>query len=56
MYFEFYKDGGISLSNSSKILKASKVNMKKYCEITEYYDDAKDLDYLKTETLALFFF
>lgn len=56
MYFEFYKDGGIYLSNSSKILKASKVNMKKYCEITEYYDDAKDLDYLKTETLALFFF
>ena len=56
MYFEFYKDGEISLSNSSKILKASKVNMKKYCEITEYYDDAKDLDYLKTETLALFFF
>lgn len=56
MYFEFYKEGGISLSNSSKILKGSKVNMKKYCEITEYYEDAKDLDYLKTETLGLFFF
>ena len=56
MYFEFYKEGGISLSNSSKILKGSKVNMKKYCVITEYYQDAKDLDFLKTETLGLFFF
>ncbi len=56
LYFEFYNEGGISLSNSSKILKASKVNMKKYCNITEYYEDAKDLDFLKTETLALFFF
>lgn len=55
MYFKFYQDNGIKLSNSSKILKASKVNMKKYCEITEYYETSKDLDYLKTETLALFF-
>ena len=30
--------------------------MKKYCNITEYYEDSKDLDYLKTETIALFFF
>lgn len=56
MYLDFYMEGGISLSNSSKILKESKVNMKKYCNITEYYQDAKDLDFLKTETLALFFF
>lgn len=56
MYLDFYMEGGISLSNSSKLLKESKVNMKKYCNITEYYQDAKDLDFLKTETLALFFF
>lgn len=55
-YFDFYEHGGISLSSSGKILKESKLNMKKYCNITEYYIDAKDLDYLKTETLALFFF
>lgn len=56
MYFEFYSQGGIKLSNSAKILKESKLNMKKYCNITEYYEDSKDLDYLKTETIALFFF
>lgn len=55
-YFDFYEQGGLSLSSSGKILKESKLNMKKYCSITEYYQDAKDLDYLKTETLALFFF
>lgn len=55
-YFDFYEQGGLSLSSSGKILKESKLNMKKYCNITEYYSDAKDLDYLKTETLALFFF
>lgn len=55
-YFEFYEQGGIALSSSGKILKESKLNMKKYCNITEYYVDAKDLDYLKTETLSLFFF
>lgn len=55
-YFDFYEQGGLSLSSSGKILKESKLNMKKYCSITEYYSDAKDLDYLKTETLALFFF
>lgn len=54
-YFEFYRDGNIKISNSSKLLKASKVNMKKYCKISEYYEDAKDLDYLKTEIIALFF-
>lgn len=56
MYFEFYSQGGIKLSSSAKILKESKLNMKKYCNISEYYEDSKDLDYLKTETIALFFF
>lgn len=56
MYFEFYSQGGVKLSSSTKILKESKLNMKKYCNITEYYEDSKDLDYLKTETIALFFF
>lgn len=56
MYFEFYSQGGVKLSSSAKILKESKLNMKKYCNITEYYEDSKDLDYLKTETIALLFF
>lgn len=56
MYFEFYSQGGVKLSSSAKILKESKLNMKKYFNITEYYEDSKDLDYLKTETIALFFF
>lgn len=56
MYFEFYSQGGVKLSSSAKILKESKLNMKKYCNITEYYEYSKDLDYLKTETIALFFF
>ncbi len=56
MYFEFYSQGGIKLSSSAKILKESKLNMRKYCNISEYYEDSKDLDYLKTETIALFFF
>ncbi len=56
MYFEFYSQGGIKISSSAKILKESKLNMRKYCNITEYYEDSKDLDYLKTETIALFFF
>ena len=30
--------------------------MCRYCNIKEYYTDAKDLDFLKTETIALFFF
>ena len=55
-YFEFYEQGGIALSSSGKILKESKLNMKKYCNISEDYIDAKDLDYLKTETISLFFF
>lgn len=56
IYFDFYKQGGVVLSSSGKILKESKVNMKKYCNINEYYENSKDLDFLKTETIALFFF
>lgn len=56
IYYNFYQQGGVSLSASGKILKESKINMKKYCNIQEYYDqDFKDLQYLKTETIGLFF-
>lgn len=55
-YFNFFNDGKLELSTSGKLLKASKTNMCKYCNIEEYYKDAKDLDFLKTETIALFFF
>lgn len=56
LYFNFYSQEGIKLSNSGKILKDTKINMKKYCNIREYYNNSKDLDFLKTETIALFFF
>lgn len=56
IYYDFYKQGGMQLSSSGKLLKESKSNMKKYCNISEFYEEAKDLDYLKTETIALFFF
>lgn len=55
IFYDFYKQGGVALSSSGKILKESKINMKKYCNIEEYYEDAKDLQHLKTETLGLFF-
>lgn len=56
IYYDFYKQGGMQLSSSGKLLKESKNNMKKYCNIDEFYQESKDLDYLKTETIALFFF
>lgn len=55
-YFKFFKDNKIELSLSGKILKSSKNNMNKYCNITEYYRELKDLNFLKTETLSLFFY
>lgn len=55
-YFKFFADGKIELSSSGKVLKSSKNNMCKYCNIKEYYEDEKDLSFLKTETIALFFF
>ena len=55
-YFTFFNDGKLQLSGSGKLLKASKNDMCRYCNIKEYYKDAKDLDFLKTETIALFFF
>lgn len=55
IYYDFYRQGGVILSASGKILKESKINMKKYCNITEYYEEIKDLQYLKTETIGLFF-
>ncbi|MGF6907003.1 hypothetical protein [Fusobacterium sp. PH5-44] len=56
IYLDCYNQGEISLSSNGKILKESKINMKKYCNITEYYNNSRDLDYLKTETIGLFFF
>lgn len=55
-YYMFFKEDNIKLSASKKILKESKSNMKKYCNIVEYYSDIKDLEYLKTETMGLFLF
>ena len=55
MFYDFYKQGGVVLSNSGKILKESKIGMKKYCNIGEYYENTKDLQHLKTETIGLFF-
>ncbi|MGL5950026.1 MAG: hypothetical protein ACRCZH_01235, partial [Cetobacterium sp.] len=55
-YYNFYMQGGVQLSSSGKILKESKNSMRKYCNISEFYENAKDLDYLKTESIALFFF
>lgn len=54
LYMEFLNSGEIRLSNSGKILKESKVNMLKHCNITEYYSDVKGLEQLKTETISLF--
>ncbi len=56
IYYNFFKQSGISLSSSGKILKNIKINMMKYCNITEYYQDGKDLEQLKTENIALFFY
>lgn len=55
-YYSFYKDGKMQLSSSGKLLKESKNNMKKYCNIHEYYEGIKDLEFLKTETMGLFLF
>lgn len=54
LYMEFLNSGEIKLSNSGKIMKESKVNMLKHCNITEYYSDVKGLEQLKTETISLF--
>ncbi|MBC2851307.1 hypothetical protein H5J22_07800 [Cetobacterium sp. 8H] len=55
-YYSFFKDGKMQLSSSGKLLKESKNNMKKYCNINEYYEGIKDLEFLKTETMGLFLF
>ncbi|MGL5052752.1 MAG: hypothetical protein ACRC5W_04065 [Cetobacterium sp.] len=55
-YYSFFKDGKMQLSSSGKLLKESKNNMKKYCNIHEYYEGIKDLEFLKTETMGLFLF
>ncbi len=56
LYYSFYEQGNIKLSSSLKLLKESKRDMKKYCDISEFYDGNKDLDYLKTETMGLLFY
>ncbi len=55
-YLKFFADGKLGLSSSGKLLKSSKLGMKKFCNIDEYYHDLNDLDFLKTETLGLFFY
>lgn len=55
IYLNFYIMGEVKLSASNKLLKASKKALKKYGEIKECYEDeGGDLEYLKTETIALF--
>lgn len=54
LYINFYKLDGITMSSSNKLLKSVKKEMKKQCDIDEYYKDGGDLEYLKTETIALF--
>lgn len=55
-YFNFFNDNKLEISSSGKLLKSSKIGMHKYCNIEEYYTDLNDLDFLKTETIALFFY
>ena len=55
-YFNFFNDGKLELSTSGKLLKSSKIGMHKYCNVEEYYKNLNDLDFLKTETIALFFY
>lgn len=54
LYLNFYNMDGIQLSSSNKLLKSVKKEMKKHCSIDEYYKEGGDLEYLKTETIALF--
>ena len=54
-YLDFYNSGENPISSSGKILKDFKKNMQKHCGITEYYNDVKGLEFLKTETLCLIF-
>ncbi len=56
LYYNFYRQGNIKLSTSLKLLKESKRDMQKYCDISEFYSENKDLDYLKTETMGLLFY
>ncbi len=55
LYYNFFNQGNIKMTSSDKMLKAVKKDMQKYCGINEYYADNKDLDFLKTETVGLFF-
>lgn len=55
VYLEFAKSGFIRVSENEKILKDSKREMLKHCNITEYYGGKKGLEYLKTENIAMFF-
>ena len=54
-YLDFFNSGEVSIASNGKILKDSKKNMQKHCEITEYYNDVKGLEFLKTETICLLF-
>lgn len=55
-YFSFFSDGKLQLTSSGKLFKESKINLKKYCNIHEYYEGIKDLEFIKTEIMGLFIF
>lgn len=53
-YVDFFLSGEINKSNDGKVLKESKRNIIKHCNITEYYEDLKNLEHLKAEIISLF--
>lgn len=55
LYLDFSRSGAIKMTSTGKIMKDTKKNMLKHCNITEYYGDLKNLDLLKTENLCMFF-
>lgn len=54
LYLEFQKSGLIKISESGKVLKDTKREMLKHCNITEFYGDSKGLEYIKTEIICIF--
>ncbi len=53
-YQELFNQGKIMISGTGKVLKDSKKNIKKFCGITEYYENIKNLDLLKSEIVCIF--
>lgn len=54
-YLDFFKENKIALASNNKILKESKKNLQKFCKITEFYPEEKNLEFIKSETISLFF-